>query len=423
MPVTPARLIGGGATAVSLGASALLVLGTVTTAGALGPEDGDGVIIATESGENWSFLGVDGPNSLSGSIDLRTVAGLEGVGDIGGEGAFEYAVAAVEYVTDPELVDGMEPDRDYVDLLLNTPVPDSGYACLIVRADVQSGAVVEQASGLIYESNGEDLYLSSEACSGLEYLPGGEASESGAYLVLLPTATVALVDPATLTVESEVDIFGELGEIPVSFQAVAFDIIDDDAVLFLGFEEGVIAVRLVGLDETLVSDEFALDAAVTGLDIDSSGNLWVLAVPDGEGEAPRMVAFDAEDLLDLAFIGPSPIPSPTLTLQPNSTESGDDSGAEEFLSDFALSPTDAIQPAAVADPVFSSQLTLDGSSATLRSITAVPTGSVFSAEAELSATGADDRTVLSIGIIAGALLIGGIVVTAVGASRRRASRE
>lgn len=426
MPLTPSRLIGGGVSAVSLGASALLVLGTVSAAGALSPEDGDGVIIATESGENWSFLGVEGPSALPGSIDLTTVAGLGELGGLGGDEAFDYTVEAAEYVTVADLVDGMDADRDYVDLLLSTPVPNLGFACLIVRADVQTGEVVEAASGAILESNGEDLYTSSEACSGLEYLPSSGESSPGGFIVLLPTAVVALVDPETLTVQSEFSIFGELGEVPVSFQAIAVGILDDEAVLFLGYEGGLVAVRSVPQGDTLVSADFALEGAVTGLDMDASGNLWVLAVPDGEGGSPSAVAFDAEDLLDLSFSGPTPSPTPTLTLQPNASQNDGgtdgDSGAVEW-GDFVLSETDVIQPAAVADPVYSSQLTLDGSSAALRSITAVPSGSVFTAEAELADTGADDQLVLAIGVIAGALLIGGVVMTAVGASRRRVRRE
>ncbi|MER3389590.1 MAG: hypothetical protein RJQ01_06110 [Microcella sp.] len=61
---------------------------------------------------------------------------------------------------------------------------------------------------------------------------------------------------------------------------------------------------------------------------------------------------------------------------------------------------------------------LDESSGTVRMTTALDPSAAL-----LAATGADEQLVLVIGIIAGALLIGGIVVTAVGASRRRAKRE
>ncbi|MER3394636.1 MAG: hypothetical protein RIA38_06705, partial [Microcella pacifica] len=45
------------------------------------------------------------------------------------------------------------------------------------------------------------------------------------------------------------------------------------------------------------------------------------------------------------------------------------------------------------------------------------------AEEQLAATGADAQLVLAIGVIAGALLLGGVVITAVGASRRRVRRD
>jgi hypothetical protein len=58
-----------------------------------------------------------------------------------------------------------------------------------------------------------------------------------------------------------------------------------------------------------------------------------------------------------------------------------------------------------------------------RPVVVVEDQSEFAATAELADTGPNDEFLLTMGIIAGALLVGGIVVSALGASRRRSRRD
>ena len=210
--------------------------------------------------------------------------------------------------------------------------------------------------------------------------------------------------------------FGDLGSVAIT--AGPAELLDPDrtgvAVLLVAFYENAYIVGVQYEGDALQSELRASGATVLGAEFDSELNLWILTF----GET-------GDDVIALS-IGYAELTEPAVG--PTSTQLlPGDLGAASLLEN--LGPVDEGPSALSFAPAAISGGVLVGDSGTFTpSGIAIARGPVELASdddgaGELAATGPDDQLILTLGIVAGAILVAGIVVTAVAAARRRSQRE
>ena len=250
---------------------------------------------------------------------------------------------------------------------------------------------------------------------------GGEANNRTHALVYFANGDYAEIDArsgAVLNVaygsEEGSGSFGPIEALAISAGPASLLAPEEDGIVIvyaLAVEDGMLLAiqRESGEPEGAILF-FPLD--VVGAEFDSELNLWIVA-RDGEGPGTLVLSLTLEDLVELGEgFGPT-----------SATEGA--GGFAGLVDRAAAGEIESI--AAAAESAFESTAVSGGYLVTgegdlAAGGIAIERGAVELAgesEAELADTGADDQLVLTVGIIAGALLIGGVVITAIGASRRR----
>jgi hypothetical protein len=246
-----------------------------------------------------------------------------------------------------------------------------------------------------------------------------EAAPSTAAFVYFSDGTAVRIDARTGTVTEVLSgSSGSLGD----FEALAISagpagLLDPErsglAVIVAGFTDEALIVSVLWEGGETESRLAYFPVTVDGAEFDSELNLWLVSSSIGEGQS-AVFSFSYADLSGFGF-------EPTST-----TESGADLLAPlEAAGDLSAAAQDSPQGGFQAAAISGGYLVSD--------LGAFPAGGIAierdavelaaDAEEQLAATGADDQLVLTVGIIAGALLIGGVVISAIGASRRRTRGE
>jgi hypothetical protein len=185
------------------------------------------------------------------------------------------------------------------------------------------------------------------------------------------------------------------------------------AVVLVGVFDDVLLVTALFEDGVIESSTLFFPLEVVGAEFDSELNVWIVT-REGDPAGSVLLSVSYADLRELD-IGPGPTSqgfpgSFGLTDVPQSLSSLEFDGAEATF-----------QPAAISAGLLVTDLgaVLAGGVAIERDAVVIEPAE----QAELADTGPNNELLLTLGIIAGALLVGGIVVSALGASRRRSRRD
>lgn len=271
------------------------------------------------------------------------------------------------------------------------PVSCTGLALFDVLSaygldlDFEGGVSQEAApstAALVYFSDGGSARIEARTGAVTEYFPGSTESFGAFESVAISAGPAELLDPERSGI----------------------------AVILAGFTDEALIMSVLwegGETESLLA---FFPVTVNGAEFDSELNLWIVSPDIGEGQT-TVLSFGYADLSGFGV-------DPTSTTEPGADLLAPLDAAGDLSTEAPEASPGGFQAAAISGGVL------------VNDLGAFPAGGIAIepdaaelADAELADTGANDELLLTIGIIAGALLIGGIVITAVGASRRRAHRE
>ncbi len=246
-----------------------------------------------------------------------------------------------------------------------------------------------------------------------------EAAPSTAAFVYFSDGTAVRIDARTGTV-TEVftgssGSFGDFESLAIS--AGPAELLDPErsgiAVIVAGFTDEALIVSVLWEGGETESRLAFFPVTVNGAEFDSELNLWIVS-PDIEQGQMAVFSFSYADLSEFGM-QPTSASEPGVDLLAPLDAAGDLSAVTQD------SPQGGFDAAAISGGYLVSGLeTFTAGGIAIERAAVELAGD---AEEQLAATGADDQLVLAIGVIAGALLLGGVVITAVGASRRRVRRD
>lgn len=408
---------------VAGGISVVVALGAVVPAAAVDIVEGDSPVVL--SGDQSTFGAIpevfdadfeEGPPPeidllLFGGPDLpeitpwsttavsfdsedRVFVALLTAGELIGEGE-QYLCAIRVYDEEGVPLGGAMPVANPDDETFGAwPSPCTSLALLDVLSAygldfAYEGGIVEEAGvrtdALVYFANGDFARIDGRTGAVLDEV-SGEGTPYGDFESLAISAGPAeLLDPARSGI----------------------------AVVIVGFLEDALIASVQYENGDVETELMFFPAAVKGAEFDSELNLWIVSTDIVE-EEDFALSLTFEDVLSLGF-----------GVTSNSDPIVGEIASAETLESVAAAREDSLQGGFESAAVSGGLLVSDLGSFEAGGIAIVRDAVELAgaAEEELVATGADDQLVLTIGVIAGALLIGGIVITAVGASRRRARRE
>jgi len=325
-------------------------------------------------------------------------------------------------------------DRLYVALL--TASSDETFACAIRLYD-EEGVPLGAALPVLNPED-EIAGLWASPCTGLVLFDilsaygadldigfGEEVTARTGALVYFANGDFAEIDGRSGdVVDSETDgggvgSFGAIDSVAISAGPASLldPELSGDVILYAVFVEDGLLLGFQFDDGTSSGFPVFFPLDVMGAEFDSELNMWMVVL-DPEGPGTFVLSLTFEDLVEIG-LEPGPTSSP-IEVGPSLLELIDEAAALNFGA--ASSESEVRFDAAVA----SGGVLVTPSGDLAAGGIAIERDAVDLAgesEAELADTGADDQLLILLGVVAGALLIGGVVVTAVGASRRRASRE
>jgi len=240
---------------------------------------------------------------------------------------------------------------------------------------------------IVYFNNGDQMRMDARTGDVLDVFDRPDGGFSGIESFAISAGPAELIDPEQSGVAAIIALFS-----------------DGQFIVQIEYEDGEI-------DGTFGRFPYTVD----GAEFDSELNLWTVSSDPQSGDS-FVLSFDYGDLVELDGGGQEPVAS---TL-------GDGAAAGQQGEGFAAAqdgdgPTSFV-PAAISGGVLVSGAdSFDAGGITIVRGSDDPASD--DADPELANTGPNDELLLTLGIIAGAIVIAGIVFTAVGASRRRAGRD